>query len=60
MTQSIIPSKVIQMAKAMLEAQREGKHLVIKQMRQTGRTMATKLARGEQVLPVDASNLSPN
>lgn len=56
--QNIIPEKVVKMAKAMQEAEKDNKHLIIIQARQTGKTMARKLANGEQVL--NSNLLDPN
>lgn len=49
--QSIIPPKVVKIAKAMIEARASGQQLIVMQRRQSGLTMANKLANGEQVLP---------
>lgn len=51
--QNIIPDKVIKIAKAMQEADRYGAHLIIVQKRQWGKTIAAKLAKGEQILPTN-------
>lgn len=54
--QNIIPKKVIDMAKAMQEADKNGQHLVILQARQSGKTAAKKLVKGEQILPTNIHN----
>lgn len=55
--QSIIPQKVIQIAKAIQSAEQNNQQLIIAQARQWGKTAAKKLANGEQVLP---TNLNDN
>lgn len=43
--QTVIPNKVIKMAKAILEADKNKQQLITVQKRQSGKTAAIKLAR---------------
>ena len=49
--QQIIPEKVINIAKAVQEAEQKGQQLIVIHKRQWGETAARKLAKGEQILP---------
>lgn len=49
--QKIIPENVVEIAKAMQEADKNGQQVIIIQKRQWGKTAARKLANGEQILP---------
>ena len=49
--QQIIPQKVINIAKAVQEAEQKGQQLVVIHKRKWGETAARKLAKGEQILP---------
>ena len=54
--QTIIASKVITMAKTIQSAEANNQHLVIVQRRQSGKTAAIRLAKGEQILPTNLSD----
>jgi hypothetical protein len=44
-TQNVIPRKVVEMAKVIIEADKKKQNVIILQSRQTGKTMAYNLAR---------------
>ena len=54
--QTIIPEKVIRMANAIQDTERNNQHVVIVHKRQWGETAARKLAKGEQILPTNLND----
>lgn len=53
MKQTVIPHKVIEMAKAIQKAAERKEYLTIIQTRRCGKGLAMKLANGDQILPGD-------